>query len=594
MSRSRLRQLLVETLEHLDIGWMTVNSAEELDELLLYIRSIADEACLEVASRSIRALDRNLAELEFPCSRCGKEMTKNRSQDRSWETVLGPLELWRTYLECRDCKVRFYPQDARLKLPRAGRMSPHWANGVSHAGAELPYEVASRLVKHLTGRDVAAKTIDDQVQRDGATLHQIECEEADRLWPYDAGGYPRTVDPDTVQSVRASSVAGPRPVGKVLVMQADGAMINLAADPEVKKERASTKKKRRKKGGNEISPEEEGQPSTGSPFRESIQILMYRLDDVVRQRRGKYGKRKKNRGQYRRERTMITHKQTIAVVNNPPLVAKQVNRAAKLWNHEQYEVRIFLADGASKLWDVAQDYFNFTVGILDINHARSHIHDCAKALCPREALRAKEWGSEWSRRILKEGAMPLLAHLQKIQGERWCEEGTKKLSNLIEYVAKHVVHMEYPDFVAKGYPIASGAVEGTNKRVLISRCRRAGQQFRRDNAQHLLALRCALADDRFDHAMTRVRAQQSYRAMDPPPQVAVIPRTTGPPTPCRISGERIPVPEDPPKRPTETTSRNDPDLEKLIPLRKRSRLEREGMSHLLQGGAAPRVANGLP
>jgi hypothetical protein len=575
----KLRDLVVDFLLGQDMSWMGTGSAREVECGMLELRRVTDSAILQVISQRLRDLDGRLVDAGVPCRQCGKPMTRNRPEDHAFDTALGPMTLWRSYLECRDDNERHYPLDAHLALPAMGRMMPARANAITQLGAELPYEAGSRLLEALTGQSVAARTIDDQVQRDGSTLHRLECEEADRLWPHDPEGHARPVGQETIRAVREESVARPRPPGRVLVMQMDGAMVNLAADPKIKKERARCKKKARAKGGQPL-PEAEAQD--GSPYRESIQIVIYRSDDVVCKRRGKYGKPKRRRGKKsRRERTIITHKQTTCVVNDPPMVAKQVHRQAQLWRYQEYEERVFLSDGAEKHWDIAKAYFDFTVGILDINHARSHIHECARVLYSREGNKARQWGRSWCRRLLADGPKALLAHLCQLQAEAWSEEGARKVANLIEYVTTHQSHMNYPDYMAKGYPIASGAVEGTNKHVMISRCRRAGQQFKRTNVQNLLALRAALVDGRWERAMEKVRENQAYGRP---------PRNNARESERQIAGHEagqrkreMRRPQSPPRN-AAGPSEQPTALEKLIPWRKQVRLIRTGLGHHLLGG----------
>jgi hypothetical protein len=506
------RRSFQELLDREDLSWMQGLSADDLDKALLAYRDAVVTIGLERFGRELREVNERLVEQGVACPVCHERMTENRDDNHGWETSVGVLDLRRTYLECRPHKVRFFPLDAHLKLPAVGRATPMWANAISQLGVELPYGPGERLLKALTQRDISAKTIDAQVQRDGRTLHEIELEEAKRLWPLDEKGYARVVDPAVIRSIVEGAVFRAPTTGRALVLQGDGAMINLAADEEIKKAREKEVRKRRLKDGQPAS-DEEADPADdqeGSPFRESIQLLIYRLDDVVRKHRGKYGKKKKRAGQCRRDRTMITTKQTACVVNNPQLVGMQMNRFAHLWGFQSYSERVFVADGSEKLWELARTYFQFTVGILDINHARSHIRDCGKALYRDDPKKAQAWGQSWAKRILKEGAGPLLAHLKELDHQTWDTEPTRLLKNLIDYVEKHEEHMKYPEFVAKGYPIASGAIEGANKHILISRCRRAGQQFKKANAQHLLTLRTALLDGRWDEAMNRVRQSQAY------------------------------------------------------------------------------------
>jgi hypothetical protein len=588
--------------DRVDLSWLQNLTADEIDKVLLSFRDIFVTASAERVSRELREISHRLANGGIPCPVCHKPMTVNRDDNHGWETSVGPMDLYRAYLECREDKVRFFPLDARLRLPSVGRVLPSWGNALSQLGVELPYERGQRLLAALTTRTTSAKTIDAQVQRDGKTLHEIELEEARLLWPYDEKGFPRVVDPATVQAVVARAIfRGPK-AGRGLVMQGDGAMINLAADEEIKKERETEAekalKKRRTKGGqaNSGSGEEEpdlDQDQLGSPFRESIQLLIYRLDDVVRKHRGKFGKRKRNKkGQHRRDRTIITQKQTACVVNNPPLVGMQMNRLAYLWGFQNYSVRIFVADGGPKLWELAKEYYQFTVGILDINHARSHIRECGKELYSNDPKKAKKWGHTWATRILKEGPLPLLAELNELAKQKWEGEPARLLTNLIAYVVEHQDHMKYPEFLVKRYPIASGAIEGANKHILISRCRRAGQQFKKDNAQHLLTLRTALLDNRWDKAMEHVRQRQAYPKSPLPPETTTTAenRKVSTEQPRQETSKTLHLPKSPIKPLTETHGPSaNSRLDRIIPWRKQVQFRMAGLGHLIDGGPPKRT-----
>lgn len=585
-----------ELLAKEDLSWVEDLDASDLDRVLLAYRDALVTVGLERLGQELAELSKRLVDRGVPCPLCGKRMTCNRHEDHGWETAVGVLNVSRDYLECRDCtNVRFYPLDALLRLSKVGRATPLWANALSQLGVELPYEAAQRLLAALTQRRISAKTIDAQVQRDGKTLHEIELEEARQLWPYDENGYARVLDPALIRSVVEGTIFRAPPTGRVLVLQGDGAMINLAADDEIKKEREKARQKRRLKGGQTASEEESDpdQKQEGSPFRESVQLLIYRLDDVVRKRRGKYGKRKKGKAsQYRRDRTIITTKQTACVVNDPLLVAMQMNRLAHLWGFESYGVRIFVADGGPKLWELAEEYFRFTVGILDINHARSHIYDCGKALYRDDRKKAQAWGQSWAKRILKEGAGPLLVHLKELTQGTWDDEQSRLLKNLIDYVETHEDHMKYPEFIAKGYPIASGAIEGANKHILISRCRRAGQQFKKANAQHLLTLRTALVDDRWNQSMECVRERQAYPQRPTPRQETAT--ATQAQTPAdRPTKEPRKIPQSAPPPANVVPARAEPPpsssvLDRIIPWRKQVQFRMAGLGHLIDGAPAKR------
>jgi hypothetical protein len=341
-------------------------------------------------------------------------------------------------------------------------------------------------------------------------------------------------------------------------MQVDGAMGNLAQEPDVKAEKAREQAKARrkvlkaKKAG--MSSPEDASEGTASSFRESLHLLIYRLEDVAKKPLPVKKGQKRGTTKFRHE---ITRKQYAAVVNDPPMFAKQINRLARLWNYEAYSVRILLADGAEKNWTAGQ-YFEPTVEVLDINHGRDHIRDCGRVLY--DAKKAKAWGRKWCKHLERHGPQRLLAHLRELTNQNWSEAAASKLKNLVEYCEENEHRMNYPLFVRLGYPIASGAIEGANSHLFADRCRRTGQQWRRDKLQAVLALRCASRDGRWNHVMQIVNRDQAYSTHTPTASSDTIP--VSPPIEVTQTHTTSPPPAPPPPQKPRR-------LDTLIPFRKR-------------------------
>lgn len=536
-----------------------------LEEIEKHVQEIgqmlAAALLIEVALR-LQERDGWLVMAGVCCPKCNQTFEFSQPGMMTFETHLGQLRVWRSYLACRRCKVYFHPLDAALQAPKRGEMAPVFGTALSLLGVEATYGTGSRLLAALANRKLDKSTIDHQVQRDGGCLQQLEREEADALWPHDAEGHARKIEVAEVLKTKGFLLSLPPRPGKVLVMQVDGAMSNLAQEPDVKAEKAREQKKALEKAhaakeAGTSEPEDTGD-SAPSSFRESLHLVIYRMEDVVKKPIPVPNGQKRRKLKFR---SIITRKQYAAVVNDPPMFAKQINRLARLWDYKAYPVRILLGDGAEKNWTAGQ-YFEPTIEVLDINHARDHIRECARVLY--DTKKAKTWGRRWCKHLEKHGPELLLTHLSQLTKETWSEAAANKLKNLRKYCEENKHRMNYPLFIKLGYPIASGAIEGANSHLFADRCRRTGQQWRRDKLQALLALRCASRDGRWEHVLRAVRRQQAYPAL-PQPSSHVSP----------------PVEEQaaaPPPAPPQRYRR----LEQLIPVRKQIQIlrSRQGPSPL--------------
>jgi hypothetical protein len=71
----------------------------------------------------------------------------------------------------------------------------------------------------------------------------------------------------------------------------------------------------------------------------------------------------------------------------------------------------------------------------------------------------------------------------------------------LAYLAKRTAHVQYPTFLAAGWPIGDGAVESGNKLVVEARLKGSGA---RPHVDPMLALRNIVCSDRWDEAWPQI------------------------------------------------------------------------------------------
>jgi len=88
-----------------------------------------------------------------------------------------------------------------------------------------------------------------------------------------------------------------------------------------------------------------------------------------------------------------------------------------------------------------------------------------------------------------------------------------ELAGYLEYLEKREAQMQYPIYLAQGWPIGSGAVESGNKLVVEARLKGAGMHWAREHVNPMLALRNAVCNDRWVEAWPQICAsRQRQRA----------------------------------------------------------------------------------
>jgi hypothetical protein len=150
---------------------------------------------------------------------------------------------------------------------------------------------------------------------------------------------------------------------------------------------------------------------------------------------------------------------------------------------------IGLSDGGAGLEDRLRENFpRVAVIILDFYHPAEKLTGLARRLYPAEETRAEEQAQRWRQLLKDEGGAVLAAVLS--EGDWPPRAGlSDAVAELIGYLERHAHRMEYPEYLAKGWCIGSGAVESACKTVVGQRLKLAGMRWGEDGADALCHLR---------------------------------------------------------------------------------------------------------
>jgi hypothetical protein len=148
-----------------------------------------------------------------------------------------------------------------------------------------------------------------------------------------------------------------------------------------------------------------------------------------------------------------------------------------------------LTDGGNGLEDRLQENFPLLRQvILDFFHPAEKLTGLSRLLYPKDELRAEEQACQW-RRLLKEEGGALLAAV--LQEQQWPRRAglAEAVSEVVGYLERQAHRMEYPEYLAQGWCIGSGAVESACKTVVGQRLKLAGMRWGEDGADALCHLR---------------------------------------------------------------------------------------------------------
>jgi hypothetical protein len=154
---------------------------------------------------------------------------------------------------------------------------------------------------------------------------------------------------------------------------------------------------------------------------------------------------------------------------------------------------LILADGATWIWNLADEYVDQRIEVSDFYHAAEHLAAVAAACCPDPSA-ATAWLDARKGELLTLGPLPVLAAFDHLTPPTPQAAEVRRVERA--YFASRVDRMDYPSLRLDGLPIGSGAIESAADHVVQRRMKRAGMRWSEAGGDAMLALRARLRSRR--------------------------------------------------------------------------------------------------
>jgi hypothetical protein len=154
-----------------------------------------------------------------------------------------------------------------------------------------------------------------------------------------------------------------------------------------------------------------------------------------------------------------------------------------------------VADGATWIWNLVQDYFYDCHPVVDWFHAKQHLALTAQLLWGEGTPAAKRWLNEQETHLFQGHAEGIAHDITQA-----AEQKTTLREDLLQqagYFEKNKRRMNYLELRSDGWVIGSGMVESGGKQFK-DRFAGAGMRWSRLGAERLLLIRTAIMSKRFD------------------------------------------------------------------------------------------------
>jgi hypothetical protein len=170
---------------------------------------------------------------------------------------------------------------------------------------------------------------------------------------------------------------------------------------------------------------------------------------------------------------------------------------------EQQAEWIALVDGDPTQIDyiekAATAYGVTVVIILDIMHALEYLWKATNALFDPEESKAVQWVADKIEQLLEGQVNSMVRSLRRSATLKGLSPKQREpIDQCATYLANHAPYLNYPHYLANGYPIATGVIEGACRHLVKDRMEITGARWGLEGGEAVLKLRALSINGEFD------------------------------------------------------------------------------------------------
>jgi len=166
-------------------------------------------------------------------------------------------------------------------------------------------------------------------------------------------------------------------------------------------------------------------------------------------------------------------------------------------SHTQHQVA--LCDGCEALQSRIEARFPDFNLILDFIHPDEYLWEVANSVLGETNEQRAEWVAEKTLQMLSGETEQIITEFRRLaQDANRSPTQCEKLTKTANYFERNLPYMDYPTYLAKGWPIASGVIEGACRHFVKDRFELSGMRWTQGGAENLMRLRAAAENGDWD------------------------------------------------------------------------------------------------
>ncbi len=270
--------------------------------------------------------------------------------------------------------------------------------------------------------------------------------------------------------------------GAIIVASADGKGIVMRRDPEAEAPKAHLTK------GDKAS--QKRMATVGAVY--TVDRYERTAQEVVAALFRDEAEKSKDRPRPQHKRVWASLPQDDGTLSGQKAVFTWLDWELRLRNPDQKKEAVYLCDGQEALWQAVQDELpaSNAVQILDLLHVTPRLWKAAHVFHAEKSKEVETFVRQRLLRVLQGKADGVIRGLREMATKRGLTGSKKKaIREICGYLRKNLQRLRYDEYLAAGYPIASGVIEGACRHLVKDRMERAGMHWSAAGAQAMLDLR---------------------------------------------------------------------------------------------------------
>jgi len=407
--------------------------------------------------------------LALPDGRTVARLEKPRT--RRYVSIFGELKFESTAYGTRETqKIEAVPLDARLQLPDSdySYVLQDWDQSFC---VQNPFGQSGRLVEKILRLDQPVETLEHMNRSMGS--------EVEAFW-------------------KSQPTPPPKQEDSLMVLAADCKGVRMRRDKDDAVP-ADPKHPTKGKGKNKTGKGEDKKRMACVGAAYTIEPFVRTADDVINEVLREEAQRQRPKPQHKRVRADLTYQLEGKEVNAKDVVFEWLKGEEAKRNPEQAKPDIGLTDGERALQKRMKNTFPNLILILEVFHALDKLRDATHCFFAQGSDDADQFVED-KLRMLLEGKVGYVIRTLRQMGKKHGLRGKKKktIGKVTQYYHNNRHHMKYDEYLAAGYPIGSGVVEGACRNLVKDRMEGTGMHWRHEGAQPMLKTRATYLNDEWD------------------------------------------------------------------------------------------------